>query len=95
MQELRKDSVSFGILMTLNTLLMLFSGMYYVDAFNRLALRLTVRMRREFFKATLRQEIGWHDMAKDQNFAVRITEWVILLEIFIYTEFKVNVFFFF
>ncbi|EDW30066.1 GL22524 [Drosophila persimilis] len=74
MEELRKDSVSFGILMTLNTLLMLFSGMYYVDAFNRLALRLTVRMRREFFKATLRQEIGWHDMAKDQNFAVRITD---------------------
>jgi len=74
MQELRKDSVSFGILMTLNTLLMLFSGVYYVDAFNRLALKLTVRMRREFFKATLRQEIGWHDMAKDQNFAVRITE---------------------
>ncbi|EDW93628.1 uncharacterized protein Dyak_GE20490 [Drosophila yakuba] len=74
MQELRKDSVSFGILMTLNTLLMLFSGVYYVDAFNRLALKLTVRMRREFFKATLRQEIGWHDMAKDQNFAVRITD---------------------
>ncbi|BFF99359.1 multidrug resistance protein homolog 65 [Drosophila madeirensis] len=74
MEELRKDSISFGILMTLNTLLMLFSGMYYVDAFNRLALRLTVRMRREFFKATLRQEIGWHDMAKDQNFAVRITD---------------------
>ncbi|KAH8314842.1 hypothetical protein KR074_001283, partial [Drosophila pseudoananassae] len=74
MQELRKDSVSFGILMTLNTLLMLFSGMYYVDAFNRLALRITVRIRREFFKATLRQEVGWHDMAKDQNFAVRITD---------------------
>ncbi|KAH8380773.1 hypothetical protein KR200_009961, partial [Drosophila serrata] len=74
MQELRKDSVSFGILMTLNTLLMLFSGVYYVDAFNRLALRMTVKMRREFFKATLRQEIGWHDMAKDQNFAVRITD---------------------
>ncbi|KAH8379789.1 hypothetical protein KR009_007286, partial [Drosophila setifemur] len=74
MQELRKDSVSFGILMTLNTLLMFFSGMYYVDAFNRVALRLTVRIRREFFKATLRQEIGWHDMAKDQNFAVRITD---------------------
>ncbi|XP_034103966.1 multidrug resistance protein homolog 65 [Drosophila albomicans] len=74
MQELRKDSVAFGILMTLDSLLMLFSGMTFVNIFNHLALKLTVRMRREFFKATIRQEIGWHDMAKDQNFAVRITD---------------------
>ncbi|KAM8710574.1 hypothetical protein ACLKA7_017231 [Drosophila subpalustris] len=74
MQELRKDSVSFGILMTLDSLLMLFSGMTFVNIFNHLALKLTIRMRREFFKATIRQEIGWHDIAKDQNFAVRITD---------------------
>ncbi|XP_068150003.1 LOW QUALITY PROTEIN: multidrug resistance protein homolog 65-like [Drosophila tropicalis] len=74
MQELRKDSVSFGILLTLDSILMLVSGIAYVDIFNRLALRITVRMRREFFKSTLSQEIGWHDMSKDQNFAVRITD---------------------
>ncbi|XP_023168869.2 multidrug resistance protein homolog 65 [Drosophila hydei] len=74
MQELRKDSVAFGIIMTLDSLLMLFSGMTFVNIFNHLALKLTVNMRREFFKATVRQEIGWHDMAKDQNFAVRITD---------------------
>lgn len=77
MQELRKDSVAFGILMTLDSLLMLFSGMTFVNIFNHLALKLTVAMRREFFRATIRQEIGWHDMAKDQNFAVRITEYVV------------------
>lgn len=76
MQELRKDSVAFGILMTLDSLLMLFSGMTFVNIFNNLALKLTVAMRREYFRATIRQEIGWHDMAKDQNFAVRITEYV-------------------
>jgi len=48
--------------------------MTFVNIFNHMALKLTIRMRREFFKATIRQEIGWHDMAKDQNFAVRITE---------------------
>lgn len=74
MQALRKDSVAFGILMTLDSLLMLLSGMTFVNIFNHLALKLTVAMRREFFRATIRQEIGWHDMAKDQNFAVRITE---------------------
>ncbi|XP_030385057.1 multidrug resistance protein homolog 65 [Scaptodrosophila lebanonensis] len=74
MAELRKDSISFGILMTMDSLLMLLSGIAYVDIFNHLALNLTVRMRREFFKATLRQEIGWHDIAKDQNFSVRITD---------------------
>ncbi|EDV96507.1 multidrug resistance protein homolog 65 [Drosophila grimshawi] len=74
MDELRKDSVAFGIIMTIDSLVMLFSGMAFVNIFNHLALELTVRMRREFFRATIRQEIGWHDMSKDQNFAVRITD---------------------
>lgn len=75
MDELRNDSWSFGILCSLNALLMFISSVIYVDLFNYVALNLTVRMRRHFFKATLRQDIGWHDLqSSNQNFSLRITE---------------------
>lgn len=74
MEELRNDSMSFGIICALDSLLMFISGIIYVDLFNHVALNIVVRMRRDFFAATIRQDIGWHDMAQNQNFAVRITE---------------------
>lgn len=74
MQELRNDSMAFGILCGLDSLLMFITGIIYVDLYNHVALNLVVRMRRKFFESTIRQDIGWHDMTKNQNFAVRITE---------------------
>ncbi|XP_005186344.2 multidrug resistance protein homolog 65 [Musca domestica] len=74
MEELRNDSMSFGIICALDSLLMFISGIIYVDLFNHVALNIVVRMRRDFFAATIRQDIGWHDMAQNQNFAVRITD---------------------
>ncbi|XP_061393524.1 multidrug resistance protein homolog 65 [Musca vetustissima] len=74
MEELRHDSMSFGIICALDSLLMFVSGIIYVDLFNHVALNIVVRMRRNFFEATIRQDIGWHDMAQNQNFAVRITD---------------------
>ncbi|XP_073843337.1 multidrug resistance protein homolog 65 [Musca autumnalis] len=74
MEELRNDSMSFGIICALDSLLMFISGIIYVDLFNHVALNIVVRMRRNFFEATIRQDIGWHDMAQNQNFAVRITD---------------------
>ena len=74
MAELKNDSMAFGILCSLDTLLMFVTGIIYVDLYNHVALNLVVRMRRKFFESTIRQDIGWHDMAQNQNFAVRITE---------------------
>ncbi|XP_037933641.1 multidrug resistance protein homolog 65-like [Teleopsis dalmanni] len=74
MAELKKDSISFGILITIDTIVLFISGIAYVDLLNHVALKLIVRMRRKFFEATIRQDIGWHDVTKNQNFAVRITD---------------------
>lgn len=74
MAELRKDSWSFGICMTILAILMFISGLIYVDLMNRVGLRIIVKMRRKFFEATIRKDIGWHDVASNQNFAVRMTE---------------------
>lgn len=74
MEELRNDSMAFGIICALDSLLMFVTGIIYVDLFNHVALNIVVRMRRSFFESTIRQDIGWHDMAQNQNFAVRITE---------------------
>lgn len=74
MSELKHDSLAFGIAVTILSVVMLLSGIVYVDLFNHLALKMVVHMRRKFFEATIRKDIGWHDMAQDQNFAVRITE---------------------
>ncbi|XP_065358932.1 multidrug resistance protein homolog 65-like [Calliphora vicina] len=74
MQELKNDSKAFGIICALDSLLMFVTGIIYVDLYNHVALNLVVRMRRKFFESTIRQDIGWHDMTQNQNFAVRITD---------------------
>lgn len=74
MQELRNDAKAFGILCGLNTALMLLSGIIYVDLFNHVALNIIIRLRCKYFEATLRQDISWHDIAENQNFALTITE---------------------
>lgn len=49
-------------------------GIAAVDCFNYAALKQVTRIRREYFFALLRQDIGWYDQSKDTNFAVRISE---------------------
>jgi len=36
----------------------------------------TNRVRKEYLKALLRQNIGWYDTVQDKNFVSRITEYV-------------------
>ncbi|XP_055915258.1 multidrug resistance protein homolog 65-like [Eupeodes corollae] len=74
MAELRNDSWAFGIIFTILAALIFLSGVIYVDILNLVGLRITSKMRRAFFEATLRKHIGWHDVASNQNFAVRITD---------------------
>lgn len=74
MQELKNDAWSFGILGTMIAILILISGIIHVDVFNRVALTLVTRIRRQYFQATIRQDIGWHDVIQNQNFALNITE---------------------
>uniref|UniRef100_A0A1A9WG68 Uncharacterized protein n=1 Tax=Glossina brevipalpis TaxID=37001 RepID=A0A1A9WG68_9MUSC len=73
-RELYNDSISYGILLTLASLVMLISGVFSVDIFNLIALRQVTRMRMKLFQAVMRQDIGWHDLAVKQNFAQNMTD---------------------
>lgn len=74
-QEIKNDSIAYGILLTLASLLHLLAGIACVDCFNHTALRQITRIRIKFFQSMMRQEIGWYDVTgSNSNFAVRITE---------------------
>ncbi|XP_031626047.1 multidrug resistance protein homolog 65 [Contarinia nasturtii] len=74
-EAIKKDSIAYGILLTMASLLHLLAGIICVDCFNHTALRQITRIRVEFFKSMMRQDIGWYDVAgSNNNVAVRITE---------------------
>uniref|UniRef100_A0A1I8MSE5 ABC-type xenobiotic transporter n=1 Tax=Musca domestica TaxID=7370 RepID=A0A1I8MSE5_MUSDO len=73
-EELYYDSISYGILLTLASVVMLISGIFSVDIFNIVALRQVTRMRMKLFQSVMRQDIGWHDLASKQNFAQNMTD---------------------
>lgn len=74
-QEIRNDSVAYGILLALASFMHLLAGIVCVDCFNHTALRQITRIRIKFFQSLMRQEVGWYDVAgTNNNFAVRITE---------------------
>lgn len=76
--EIINDSIAYGILLTSTSVLHLLVGIVSVDCFNHMAIRQITRIRVEYFKSLMRQEIGWYDNAdNDHNFTVRITEYVI------------------
>lgn len=63
--------------MTIGSIVHLLAGIFCVDCFNHTALRQTSRIRIEYFRSLMRQEIGWYDVASgNSNFAVRVTELV-------------------
>lgn len=68
------DSIAYGILLTIVSVIMFISGIFSVDIFNFVALRQVTRMRIKLFESVLRQDIGWHDLASKQNFAQSMTE---------------------
>lgn len=73
--EIINDSVSYGILLSVTTLIQLVAGIFAVDGFNQTALRQITRIRIKYFQSLMRQEIGWYDVAgSNNNFAVRATE---------------------
>ncbi|XP_055915259.1 multidrug resistance protein homolog 65-like [Eupeodes corollae] len=74
MAELRNDSWAFGYILTILAIVLFFSGVILIDILNHVGLKITSRIRREFFKATIRKNIAWHDASSNQNFAVRITD---------------------
>lgn len=70
-----EDSVAYGILLSVTTLIQLIAGIFAVDGFNQTALRQITRFRIKYFQSLMRQEIGWYDVAGgNNNFAVRATE---------------------
>lgn len=73
--EIKNDSIAYGILMTIGSVVHLIAGIFCVDCFNHTALRQITRIRIKYFQSLMRQEIGWYDVADgNDNFAVRITE---------------------
>lgn len=73
--EIINDSMSYGILLSITTLIQLVAGIFAVDGFNQAALRQITRIRIKYFQSLMRQEIGWYDVAgSNNNFAVRATE---------------------
>lgn len=61
--------------MILAAVLFLIAGIVCTDCFNHTAIRQITRIRIRFFESLMRQEIGWYDIAGDNNnFAVRVTE---------------------
>lgn len=60
--------------MTIVSLLQFVVGIFSIDLFNYTALKQVTRIRIKFFGSLIRQEVGWYDVVKDTNFAVRISE---------------------
>ena len=72
--EIVNDSVSYGIFMTVVAVIQFLSGIFCVDLFNYTAVKQVTRIRIKYFGSLLRQEVGWYDLTKDTNFAVRISQ---------------------
>ncbi|XP_055382556.1 multidrug resistance protein homolog 65-like [Condylostylus longicornis] len=68
------DSMAYGGLFFIFSTIMFLTGIAGVDLFNYVALKQVVRIRIKLFQSAIRQDIGWHDMTKDQNFAQKITD---------------------
>ena len=61
----RISLVGFGIFLT---------HYIFVAAFNYTAERQVLRIRKEFFRAVLRQDLAWYDTTTTTEFATRMTE---------------------
>lgn len=85
--EIINDSISYGILMSLTSILQFVSGIFCVDLFNYTAMKQITRIRVKFFQSLVRQDIGWYDTSTGNNFGVRITEYVFVH--FISNEFNI------
>ncbi|XP_055911756.1 multidrug resistance protein homolog 65 [Eupeodes corollae] len=73
-KELYYDSISYGLLLTITSVVLLLSGIFSVDVFNLIALKQVTRMRMKLFRAIMRQDISWHDTVTQQNFAQNMTD---------------------
>lgn len=72
--------------MSLTAILQLVAGIVSIDLFNYTALKQITRIRINFFQSLMRQEVGWYDVSSGNNFAVRITEYEIILVFLKYTQ---------
>lgn len=72
--EIINDSIAYGVLMLILTILQFIAGIFCVDCFNRAAIRQVTRIRCKFFETLMRQDIAWYDTECGKtNFSVRIT----------------------
>ena len=60
--------------MTIIAVLLFVTSIFSIDLFNYTALKQVTRIRVHYFQSLLRQDIGWFDVSKGNNIAVRMTE---------------------
>lgn len=85
LNEILNDSMAFFICSMVLTVILLISGIFTVDCFNRSAIRQISCIRIQYFASLMRQDIGWYDITSGKsNFTARLTELV-----FIYLNFAV------
>lgn len=68
------DSLSYLIWLLILSAMQMATGILFVDIFNKVAMKQITRIRINFFRSILCQEMAWYDNATDMNFASRITE---------------------
>lgn len=76
-QEIINDTIAYAILMTLTNLLDFIVGIICIDCFNYSALRQVTRIKKKWFESLMRQEIGWFDVASNNDNPTRqLIQWV-------------------
>ena len=73
-EAIEDDSLAYLIWLFIFGAIQMFSGIIFVDVFNKVAMKQITRIRIMFFRSLLCQEMAWYDKSTDMNFASRITE---------------------
>ena len=71
--ELVNDGIAYAVSMIILGLVHFVTGMIAIDLLNYTALKQVTRIRLQYFQSLLRQNIGWFDVSKANNIAVRMT----------------------
>lgn len=74
-----EDARAFLCLNTIVAFIHFFFAFIAVDLANYSALKQITHIRKIFLDSVIRQDMTWYDTISDKNFAVKMTEWVIVI----------------
>ncbi|CAG7833559.1 unnamed protein product [Allacma fusca] len=73
-EKLLERMAEFSIYTAIVGVIELITGYLFISIFSRLAEIQMFRLRKEYLRALLRQNIGWYDTVQDRNFVAKISE---------------------